>query len=232
MLFARDQDVHPSTQQSNATNLYQIIFRLFYVKANKKVEEGEKRLIQEDFSTLLLNVKDDTSLEELMDDYFDAGDPEDSSLTSATAATIGEEGSKDAKAAQMSDITVAELPPVLQIHLIRTQFDKRDKTSYKSNATVALPKRIYLDQYLESNQEEQAVRFKRIKLWKKERRVCRKLLDVKKKPLLRQGSPFMGEITQPHGSPEADAAVLPADQLNPSSTSPGVDPQPEDFGTS
>ncbi|KAG0298804.1 ubiquitin-specific protease ubp2 [Linnemannia gamsii] len=202
--------------------------KLFYVKANKKVEEGEKRLIQEDFSTLLLNVKDDTSLEELMDDYFDAGDPETSLPTSATAAITGEE-SKDAKDAQMSDIIVAELPPVLQIHLIRTQFDKRDKTSYKSNATVALPKRIYLDQYLESNQEEQAVRFKRMKLWKKERRVCRKLLDVKKRPFFRQGSAIVGKITQPNCSPEADVAVPPADQLSPSSASPELDSQFEDF---
>ncbi|KAF9913343.1 ubiquitin-specific protease ubp2 [Linnemannia zychae] len=198
--------------------------KLFYVKANKKVGDGEKRLIQEDFSTLLLNVKDDTSLEELMDDYFDAGDPEPTSPTATTAGALtGSKDEMDAKAAQMSDITVTSLPPVLQIHLIRTQFDKNDKTSYKTNATVALPKRIYLDQYLESNQEKHETRFKRMKLWKCERRVCRKMLDVVKNQAageaLRQGSPFLSG----HGgsnSPPHDAAAQPT----PSDDSLKVDP--------
>ncbi|KAF9934605.1 ubiquitin-specific protease ubp2 [Linnemannia zychae] len=153
--------------------------KLFYVKAIKKIKEDEKRLIQEDFSTLLLNVKDDTSLEELIDDYFDAGEPDPSPMNSP--APVRNNELVDIKAAQMSDITVTELPPILQIHLIRTQFDKNDKTSYKSNATVSLPKRISLDQYLESSQETYADRLKRIKLWKRERRVCRKVLDVIKK---------------------------------------------------
>ncbi|KAG0079863.1 ubiquitin-specific protease ubp2 [Linnemannia elongata] len=212
--------------------------KLFYVKANKaKVEEGEKRLIQEDFSTMILNVRDDTSLEELMDDYFDAEEPE-SSLPTSPAAVTGEEGSndvknakdaKDAKDAKMIDITVTELPPVLQIHLLRTQFDINDKTSYKTNATVSLPKRIYLDQYLESNQEEQATRFKRMKLWKKERRVCRKMLDFKKRPLNRHGSPFLSACAEPNGSLQGDATAPPTDQLSPSSTSPEVDLRLEDL---
>lgn len=203
----------------------------FFVKANKaKVEQGEKRLIQEDFSTMILNVKDDTSLEELMDDYFDAEEPESTSPTSATAAN-GEDSKdpKDAKDAKMIDITVTELPPVLQIHLLRTQFDINDKTSYKTNATVALPKRIYMDQYLESNQEEQAARFKRMKLWKKERRVCRKMLDFKKRPLYRHGGPPLSGCTEPNSSLQADATAPPADELNPSSNSPEADPRREDF---
>ncbi|KAF9551138.1 ubiquitin-specific protease ubp2 [Mortierella hygrophila] len=207
----------------------------FYVKANKtKVEEGKKRLIQEDFSTMILNVKDDTSLEELMDDYFDAEEPELSLPTSAAVAT-GEEGSKDAneakdaKDAKMIDITVTELPPVLQIHLLRTQFDINDKTSYKTNATVALPKRIYLDQYLESNQEEQAARFKRMKLWKRERRVCRKMLDFKKRPLYCHGSPPLSGCAEPNGPTQADATAPPADELSPNSISPEVGPCLEDL---
>ncbi|KAG0281714.1 ubiquitin-specific protease ubp2 [Linnemannia exigua] len=200
--------------------------KLFYVKANKKIEEGEKRLIQEDFSTLLLNVKDDTSLEELMDDYFSAGDPEPTSPTTiaATEASAGSKNEKDAKAAQMSDITVAELPPILQIHLIRTQFDKSDQTSYKSNATVALPKRICLDQYLESNQEEHASRFKRMKLWKRERRVCRKVLEVVKNQsesqVLHQSRLPLSDNAGPNGSLPSDADA----QFSPPIDAPKVDP--------
>lgn len=224
----------PNARSANATNFDQTYCRHFFVKANKtKIEQGKKRLIQEDFSTMILNVKDDTSLEELMDDYFDAEESESFSPTSAAAAN-GEEGSKDAKDAKdakMIDITVTELPPVLQIHLLRTQFDISDKTSYKTNATVALPKRIYLDQYLESNQEEQAARFKRMKLWKKERRVCRKMLDFKKRPLYRHGNPPLSGCAEPNGPLQADATTPPADELNPSFTSPEVDPRLEDLGT-
>jgi hypothetical protein len=202
--------------------------RLFYVKANKKVGASEKRLIQEDFSTLLLNVKDDISLEELMDDYFCAGDPEPASPTTITAdASAGSKNENDTKAAQMSDITVTELPPVLQIHLIRTRFDRSDKTSYKSNATVALPKRIYLDQYLESNQEEHGTRFKRMKLWKRERRICRKMLDVVKSQAaneaLRQDSHSLGDNAGSCNLPSSDTTDQPTPSCDASKDVPGFE---------
>ncbi|KAF9208964.1 hypothetical protein BGZ49_006936 [Haplosporangium sp. Z 27] len=56
---------------------------LFYVKAIRKAIELDsstgkrvERLIPEDFSTLLLNVKEPITMEELIDDYFDAVEPE------------------------------------------------------------------------------------------------------------------------------------------------------------
>ncbi|KAF9102269.1 ubiquitin-specific protease ubp2 [Mortierella sp. GBA35] len=197
--------------------------KLFYSKAHKKVEKGGKRQIQEDFSTLLLNVKDDTSLEELMDDYFVADEPE---LSNTVAADGSKDADADAKATQMSDITVTELPSILQVHLLRTQFDMNAKTIYKSNATVTLPKRISMDQYLEANQEEYGARFKRMKLWKQERRDCRKMLDAVKQTeteSLHQGSPplngqdvFNGTGIGANGpsEPQSDETTTPsADQL-------------------
>ncbi|KAG0258253.1 ubiquitin-specific protease ubp2 [Mortierella polycephala] len=142
---------------------------IFYVKAIKKVQEtnvstgeSEERLIPEDFNNLLLNVKEAVTLEELIDDYFDPDDDTEE---------------RTSRSSERKPITVTELPPILQIHLMRTQFDRDDKSSYKSNAAVSIPKRLLMDQYLEFNQEENMERIKRMKSWKKERRRCRKSLE-------------------------------------------------------
>ncbi|KAF9182985.1 ubiquitin-specific protease ubp2 [Haplosporangium sp. Z 767] len=142
---------------------------IFYVKAIKKVQEAnastgesEERLIPEDFTNLLLNVKEDATLEELIDDYFDPNDDAEESTS---------------RSSEPKPITVTELPPILQIHLMRTQFDRDDKSSYKSNAAVSIPKSLFMDQYLESNQEENMERIERMKSWKKKRRQCRKSLE-------------------------------------------------------
>ncbi|CAO3564036.1 unnamed protein product [Mortierella alpina] len=157
---------------------------LFYVRANRKGVEidaktghKEVRRIPEDFSTLLLNVKDDATMEELIDEYFDANDEDDhpEELSEIDSQL------KDASG-RTRTITVTELPSILQIHLMRTHFDRDDKTSYKSNASVSIPKRLYMDPYLESNLEGHQDRLKRMKLWKGERRKCRRVLeDIKRR---------------------------------------------------
>ncbi|KAF9359839.1 ubiquitin-specific protease ubp2 [Mortierella sp. AD094] len=159
---------------------------LFYVKAIRKAIELDsstgnqvERLIPEDFSTLLLNVKEPVAMEELIDDYFDALEPEpEEHIGDSSTTETSHNNPTMIDGLRRRDITVTELPPILQIHLMRTQFDRKGNTSYKSNATVAIPKRIYMDQYLESDQEANANRIKRMKMWKRDRRECRKVLEV------------------------------------------------------
>ncbi|KAF9944346.1 ubiquitin-specific protease ubp2, partial [Modicella reniformis] len=154
---------------------------LFYVKAHRNSTEQNKENgktvvehIPEDFSTLLLSVaNEDITMEELIDDYFDPSEREagnkaesDDGGTSNTS-----EGTQPHR-----NITATVLPPVLQIHLMRTRFDRSFQTSYKSNTRVSIPKRLYMDQYLEPNQEENSDRIKRIRLWKEERSQCRQAL--------------------------------------------------------
>ncbi|KAF9960368.1 ubiquitin-specific protease ubp2 [Mortierella alpina] len=159
---------------------------------NRKAEEidlktghKEERRIPEDFSTLLLNVKEDVTMEELIDEYFDADDDHDhlEELSEIDSKAKDESGRTRA-------ITVTELPSILQIHLMRTHFDRDDKTSYKSNASVTIPKRLYMDQYMESNLGGSQDRLKRMKLWKGERRKCRRILeDIKKRHKAKTSSP-------------------------------------------
>ncbi|KAG0242235.1 ubiquitin-specific protease ubp2 [Mortierella sp. GBA43] len=152
---------------------------LFYVRAHRKSIEMNKETgkieterIREDFSTLLLNVgEEDITMEELMDDYFEPQEKEPDNKD-----VNDESGNSEAAPTPSSvrHITVTELPPVLQIQLMRTHFNRSHMTSYKSNAKVSIPKRLHMDQYLEPTQEENADRIKRIKLWKEERTKCRR----------------------------------------------------------
>ncbi|KAG0368980.1 ubiquitin-specific protease ubp2 [Gamsiella multidivaricata] len=195
---------------------------MFYVKANRKAVETneatgvkETRLIPEDFSTLMLNVEEDMTMEELIDDYFDPGGP-----GLDTNHQDDPPNSGDSTTQHDRDITVTDLPPILQVHLMRTQFNREEKISYKSNAIVSIPKRVFLDQYLESNQEGNADRIKRMKLLKKDRRQCRRALSNIKQKLKERAS--LGNtapsIATPGGTPSAANEV--ASSANDTSYSP------------
>ncbi|KAG0210628.1 ubiquitin-specific protease ubp2 [Mortierella sp. GBA30] len=120
------------------------------------------------------DISEDVTMEELIDEYFDAEDGEPESSTSDGG------GPKDGEG-RTRPITITDLPSILQIHLTRTRFDRDDKTSYKSNASITIPKHLYLDQYLESNLEDHSNRIKRMRLWKGERRKRRRTLEAIKK---------------------------------------------------
>ncbi|KAF9584197.1 ubiquitin-specific protease ubp2 [Lunasporangiospora selenospora] len=168
---------------------------------NESTGQREERRIVEDFSTLILPVTEPISMEELMDDYFYLEAP----LLSATplkqhfnissdgppgdegrgGTAVSDPGSSNQGIVQDSssvnsqdrDITVTELPPILHVHLLRTQYDRAGSTSFKSQAMINIPKRLFLDQYLESYQGGNQERVKRAKILKSKRRKCRKSLE-------------------------------------------------------
>ncbi|CAI2169084.1 20432_t:CDS:10, partial [Funneliformis geosporum] len=49
------------------------------------------------------------------------------------------------------EVTITKVPPILQIHVQRVQFDRSTSNIYKSNAYLRFDKVIYLDRYLEKN---------------------------------------------------------------------------------
>ncbi|KAI1316680.1 ubiquitin-specific protease ubp2 [Mortierella claussenii] len=179
---------------------------LFYVKAIRKVletnsENGQvqERRISEDCSTLILNAEEHVTMEELIDNYFleVGGETVDKPVPSSTSTHRTACSSSSSLAslsgtglpANQREITVTALPPILQIYLNRTQFDRLDNASFKSQATIAIPKRLFMDQYLESNQEAHSGRIKRMKVWKKDRRECRRVLETirqRRKDLVRK----------------------------------------------
>lgn len=46
--------------------------------------------------------------------------------------------------------SISQLPPVLQIHVQRAQFDQEKKSSFKSNHHLELKETLYMDRYLDS----------------------------------------------------------------------------------
>ncbi|KAI8604552.1 hypothetical protein EDD21DRAFT_350815 [Dissophora ornata] len=154
------------------------ISRVFLTRAFRKgVEENETGAqtewnINEDFECIIVAPGEDTTIEELVDDYF--GETETDAAVSNTSASSGE---SQAGSKRRRDIIVTELPPILQIQLNQTQFYREVQSSYKSNANVSIPKRLFMDQYLEANQEQNADRIKRLKMWKADRRECRRVLE-------------------------------------------------------
>ncbi|KAF9435405.1 ubiquitin-specific protease ubp2 [Entomortierella beljakovae] len=151
------------------------------VEIDSPTGKRKERQIPEDFSTLLLNVKEPTSLEELVDDYFDVleSDPTENN-TDSNRNSNEEADVKGSEGMLNRDITVTELPPILQIHLMRAQYDRQGNTSYKSNANVIIPEYLFMDQFLESNQKTKDFEsgIKRMKILKKDRREHLKVLET------------------------------------------------------
>ncbi|KAF9416528.1 ubiquitin-specific protease ubp2 [Podila epigama] len=186
---------------------------LFYVKAHQtrhEVNESsgleEERQIACDFNTLILPVTKDAFMEDLVDDYFNAvpgtpsapstpiissrrRDKEESTPSQEDGTTSTTAGSHNASTGKNHAVTLSELPPILQVHLSRTAFDKENHVARKSDARVIIPKRLFLDEYKdfskvddgqENEQETEKHRrqgaVKRIKVWREERRECQKVL--------------------------------------------------------
>lgn len=63
---------------------------------------------------------------------------------------------------------ISKLPPVLQILVQRAQFDSEKKSSFKSNHHLELKETIYMDRYMDTENEEIQGRRRECWAWKKE----------------------------------------------------------------
>jgi ubiquitin carboxyl-terminal hydrolase 25/28 len=128
-----------------------LVKRLFYGKKRQKiqpiVETGEPAPIsvKEDiFAQLLVNVSEEGF------DLYDG-------LSGFLDDTIEFEGRK----AKM-EVTLLELPPVLQIQLQRVQFDRETMQQFKSNAYVKFGESLFVDRFLESANPEKRAKSREI----------------------------------------------------------------------
>ena len=71
--------------------------------------------------------------------------------------------------------SISRLPPVLQVHVQRVQFDPVKKSSFKSNNHLELKETIYMDRYMESDNPDLLERRQQCWQWKKQ------LLHLKKR---------------------------------------------------
>ncbi|CAJ0754873.1 5521_t:CDS:10, partial [Entrophospora sp. SA101] len=66
------------------------------------------------------------------------------------------------------EVTLTSIPPILQIHVQRVQFDRSTSNVYKSNAFLRFDKVIYLDRYLDKNGDLLRQRRLQANSWKME----------------------------------------------------------------
>ena len=63
--------------------------------------------------------------------------------------------------------SISQLPPVLQIHVQRAQFDQEKKSSFKSNHHLELKETLYMDRYMDSADADLLNRRRECWDWKK-----------------------------------------------------------------
>lgn len=64
--------------------------------------------------------------------------------------------------------TVTNLPPILQIQIVRAQYNRNVGAGYKENTHLELESKIYMDRYVESDDDDLSVRRDDYWKWKVE----------------------------------------------------------------
>ena len=67
--------------------------------------------------------------------------------------------------------SISQIPPVLQVHVQRAQFDLEKKTSFKSNHHLELKDTVYMDRYMDLGDQDLMQRRKECWAWKEEIKV-------------------------------------------------------------
>ncbi|KAK7686516.1 hypothetical protein QCA50_010114 [Cerrena zonata] len=109
------------------------------------------------------------------------------------------------------DVSLIDLPPILQIQLQRAQFDRETQQAYKSQAYVKFGETLYLDRFLDGADPEKKAKAKAIQA---ELNACRdriqKFTQGKYAPFapsLAGTASFLGSSKLPAKSPEVDLAI-------------------------
>ena len=64
--------------------------------------------------------------------------------------------------------SISQLPPILQVHVQRVQFDLEKKSVFKSNHHLELKETIYMDRYMDSSDTDLVQRRRECWAWKKQ----------------------------------------------------------------
>lgn len=133
-----------------------IVKDLFYGKTKQILEAEEdgsnRREKTERFSSLLVDV---------------AGGPRD--LYDALDSYFGEDIMKLEDGETRRTVTIAQLPPVLQVQIQRVQFDRVMNQPFKSTALLRFDETIYMDRYLDADDPDLKRKRREVSDWRIER---------------------------------------------------------------
>ena len=146
---------------------YDLIKKLFYGKTKQTITPLDKslksRVSFERFFSLIINVSDHPkSIYDALDYYFN------------------DDIVKLEEGLVKKSITILELPQILQFHVQRVMFDRERLMAYKSIEPIPFSDKIYLDRYLDTDDEEILSKRNQVFEWKKE---IKQLQDEKAKLL-------------------------------------------------
>lgn len=143
-----------------------IVKELFYGKTKQTLESeadgSNHREKTERFSSLLVDVAEGPrDLYDALDSYF------------------GEDIMKLEDGATRRTVTIAQLPPVLQVQIQRVQFDRVMNQPFKSNALLKFDETIYMDRYLDSDDRELKRKRREVSNWRIEKaKLVKRLADL------------------------------------------------------
>ncbi|RCK58839.1 Ubiquitin carboxyl-terminal hydrolase 2 [Candida viswanathii] len=134
---------------------YDLIKKLFYGKTKQTITPLDKsfksRVSLERFFSLIINVSDHPkSIYDALDYYFN------------------EDIVKLEEGLVKKSITILELPQILQFHVQRVMFDRERLMAYKSIEPIPFSDKIYLDRYLDTEDEEILTKRNQVFEWKRE----------------------------------------------------------------
>nr|CAG8514926.1 14491_t:CDS:10 [Entrophospora candida] len=149
MLFGKQQDVtecmdnvmfqlEAAIKSTQNDNMENIVKSLFYGETRQVLHYTDQ------------NTAEGRDLYDGLDVYFDT-------------STVDFEGTQAER-----EVTLTSIPPILQIHVQRVQFDRSTSNVYKSNAFLRFDKVIYLDRYLDKNGDLLRQRRLQANSWKME----------------------------------------------------------------
>ena len=132
---------------------YDLIKKLFSGKTKQTITtpKNEERVSFERFFSLIINVSDHPkNIYDSLDNYF-----------SDDLVTLEEGVCK-------KNITISELPEILQFHVQRVMFDRERLVAYKSLEHIPFSETIYLDRYLDTTDPEILKKRSEVFAWKSE----------------------------------------------------------------
>lgn len=102
--------------------------------------------------------------------------------------------------------TISQIPPVLQVHITRSEFDKEKQTTTKSNHHIEMKPTLYMDRYLDSADPDLMVRRKEYWSWKEQ--LARLRVDKQKDERWgTEGLPKLVELLGQINDPEDPAPI-------------------------
>lgn len=156
VLFQLEAAIKPEEIDENGEQI-DIVKRLFYGKTKQTLtfpNSAETRIKEELFSHLLVNVAEgDRDIYSALDSSFDI---EQVDLEGREARRY---------------LSISHLPPILQIQVQRVQFDRARSAAYKSNSHLKFDETIYLDRYIDTNNQDLKERREKSWQWKEELKI-------------------------------------------------------------